>query len=174
MIMLAQPVVCTSICSHGDGAYKRYWLLMRRGGGPASQWPPPRAHYGGQHFAWLHLHFVAPQHSTRPHLALHSPEQLYCESETVAVCAHWQGDARLTMRGRGAHWAQCLLQSVLQSTGHPLGTMFTSAGAIALVTHYWAQWLEIGTADTGSHTITQLITRDTMWLLNVSLRVNIV
>ena len=30
--------------------------------------------------------------------------------------------------------------------------MFTSAGAIALVTHYWAQWLEIGTADTGSHT----------------------
>ena len=91
--MLAQPVVCTSICSDGDGAYKRYWLLMRRGGGPASQWPPPRAHYGGQHFAWLHLHRAAPQHSTRPHLALHSPEQLYCESETVAVCAHWQGDA---------------------------------------------------------------------------------
>ena len=61
-----------------------------------------------------------------------------------------------------------------EGAGRSLGTMFTSAGAIALDTHYWAQWVEIGTADTGSHTITQLITRDTMWLLNVSLRVNTV
>ena len=84
MIMLAQPVVCTSICSDGDGAYKRYWLLMRRGGGPASQWPPPRAHYGGQHFAWLHLHL-----STAPdHTLLYTPLSNFIVNLRLSLCVH--------------------------------------------------------------------------------------
>lgn len=78
--------------------YKRYWRVMRRGGGPTIQWPPPWAHYGdntllfhlySQHFATmlsliiedtlLHIYTIK---RTLPYTY---PEQLYCEFESLGV-----------------------------------------------------------------------------------------
>ena len=88
----------------GDGAYKRYWLVMSQGGGPARStnhyWPPALPHYWRQHFVQHTTDYW--QQTTKYQLGVHNAHtstllQLYCENDARGVRAPPQGGPALVL-----------------------------------------------------------------------------